>query len=181
VTDERALLAAANNADHFAAMFTAHERTFDRDGATFLCHKAPPPYHSNLTILAPGGGALVPARLQWLSERFGGRIGLKDSYCELELAEHGFRVLFEASWLWRAPAAGGMPEAWERVDYAEAWGSGGGVETQRIAHTRGHVPFRPPPRRRPRLLRAAPNWHHRRELHRHPLAGLRRAVERLFG
>lgn len=92
-------------------------------------HPRPAPmYYPNLVTLAPGADRdhLAPllAGLAALSGH-----AVKDSFGRLDLAGDGYRLLFEASWLWRDPAPGGAggPAAPLRWDAArtpadlEAW------------------------------------------------------------
>jgi hypothetical protein len=100
--DARAILAARNNADLYVAVFEAHGLRYDRLPAVFVGRDRPPPYYSNLTVCSPDRGAEVFAEVQRLAVRFGGTVGLKDSFCELDLRANGFETLFEAQWIWRA-------------------------------------------------------------------------------
>ena len=57
---------------------------------------------------------------------------VKDSFADVDLSGHGFRILFEASWLWRnasASAAGDVtdPIRWHRVQDAVELGDWGAV------------------------------------------------------
>lgn len=115
MSDSHAILAAQNNADLYALMFQAHGLDFDRRDYAFVGLDMPPPYYSNLTILEPGRSEDILDTLRQLSTRFGGRIGFKDSFCELEFHNFGFQLLFEATWIWRAPRNVGLPPGWEVV------------------------------------------------------------------
>ena len=137
--DQRAILAAHNNADWYEAMFTSHNLRFDRRSYAFIGHDKPPPYYSNLTILDPSNAHLVPQELSKLAQTFDGALGLKDSFCLLELKESGFEVLFEASWIWRQPEKTSMPNGWDVVsngqelqDWEKAWKHNGSPTDQRI-------------------------------------------------
>ena len=100
-------------------MIAAHGLAFERSAAVFVGRDPPPPFYSNLTILRPGSSPEVLKELQWLAERFGGSIGVKDSFCEHDLGDAGFRTLFKADWLWRAPGAHLPPTGWSLVESAE--------------------------------------------------------------
>ncbi|MFB7932575.1 hypothetical protein ACFC4C_26080 [Streptomyces sp. NPDC056039] len=91
-----------------------------------------PLYYPDAVTLEPGAdvGALV-ARIDTVSPG----ASVKDGFADLELAEAGFRVLFEAWWIHRpAGASAPVPDlAWEIVDdpgslraWALAWDAGGG-------------------------------------------------------
>ena len=132
--DDRARLGAANNADFYEAVFRAHGLSYRRDPALFLTHDAPPPYYSNLTTLDPDA---TRRQYRAIAELKASRrpFSLKDGFCRLELAAHGFGVLFDASWVWAAPDAfdGGAPPRWERIETpAIAGGVGGGLGAPRL-------------------------------------------------
>lgn len=94
---QRAIIAAHNNADWYEAMFTSHRLRFERQSYAFIGHDKPPPYYSNRTTLDPQNAHLIPEELSKLAKSFEGAIGLKDSYCLLDLEENDFEILFEAS------------------------------------------------------------------------------------
>ncbi len=110
--DERAILAANNNADLYEAMYSAHGLDYERLPFAFVGKQNPPPFYSNLTTLSPDHAQEIAQQIESVTKRFTGRIGLKDSFCQLEL--EGFDALFSASWIWRA---GGIqtPVNWEPV------------------------------------------------------------------
>jgi hypothetical protein len=123
--DARARLAAANNADVYAAVFAAHGLRFHRDAGLFRAIDPPPPYYSSLTTLDPDETARQLAALDALRAEGRADLGIKDGFCRLDpdLAARGLRVLFEASWLWAS--AGAFPQepgaaGWERVTTSEA-------------------------------------------------------------
>ncbi len=99
IHDERALMAANNNADLCEAMFASHDLQYDRTPFAFVGQDSPPPYYSNLTVLAPGYVPVVRTHLNTLAHHSEIAIGLKDSFCEHDLLDHGFDILFEASWI----------------------------------------------------------------------------------
>ncbi len=141
--DARARLAAANNADLYAAVFAAHGLRFDLDRAFFRAIDPPPPYYSSLTTLDPEETARQLAAIDALLAEGRLDVGVKDGFCRLDraLSGRGFRMLFEASWLW-APAAARLAQgapAWERVDSPEAlaawegaWASAGSPAEGRV-------------------------------------------------
>jgi hypothetical protein len=112
IPDERTLSAARNNADWYEAVFAAHGVRYRRLPEALVALDQPPPYYSHLVTLQPGE---VRAHLAGLATKFRGRVGLKDSFCRLDLGEHGFSTLFQASWIWRAPRPGRLPPGWEIV------------------------------------------------------------------
>ncbi|MEL6573269.1 MAG: hypothetical protein AAFQ64_16520 [Pseudomonadota bacterium] len=111
--DERAIYGAQNNADLYEAVFDAHGLRHDKLPYAFVGQDCPPPYYSNLTILAPNQTKAVVSELSKLAVRFNGTIGLKDSFCELQLEQNGFEKLFDASWIWLEPKLQEMPDGWK--------------------------------------------------------------------
>lgn len=125
---ERARIAARNNAVWCDAVCRA------RRGATAFVPglwwqaAASPPYFPALVTLsaAVGEEGLMPA-LQGRHDEF----AIKDSFCRLDLHAHGFKKLFEARWLWRAPRPAARAASrlrWTDVDtpallerWAAAW------------------------------------------------------------
>ncbi len=110
--DERAILAANNNADLYEAMFSSHGLSYERLPFAFVGKERPPPFYSNLTTLSPDHAQEIAQQVEIVCKHFTGRIGLKDSFCQLDI--EGFEELFSASWIWQA---GGIqtPANWEPV------------------------------------------------------------------
>lgn len=137
--DPRAVTAAHSNADLYVAVFGAHELDFERLPYAFVGRDRPPPYYSNLTVLLPDHGEDITAQLRTLSKQFGGRVGLKDSFCELELEANGFETLFDASWIWREAGLQTGAGGWQQIeteagllDWEAAWKQSGSPTPQRI-------------------------------------------------
>lgn len=113
--DQRAVLAARNNADLYEAMFASWSLAYRRSSIAFVGEDLPPPYYSNLTILSPGHEEDIVPELRRAARRFGGAVGFKDSFCEFDLAGNGFQTLFEADWIWRSPEATLPKAGWSIV------------------------------------------------------------------
>src|SRR5690606_21469097 len=63
------------------------------------------PYYPNAVTLEQSGTAAQLAYIKELSvSGIPGEWAVKDSFCALNLAPLGFRVLFEAEWIYRPPA-----------------------------------------------------------------------------
>jgi hypothetical protein len=131
VADSRALLAAGNNADLYEMMFRSWRLRYTKCDYAFVGADHPPPYYSNLMVLAEGCQDKVVEELRSLSQSIGDEIGFKDSFSEYDLQDAGFDTLFRASWIWRPPA-GHSPSAWSVVenpselrDWEAAWKSSG--------------------------------------------------------
>ena len=116
--DERVILAARNNADLYQAMFLAQGLRYEITPHAFVAVDAPPPYYSNLVVLAENASAEVISHLKGLARRSGGQLGLKDSFCEYDLRANGFEKLFEACWIWRNPETGHLETDWIRAETA---------------------------------------------------------------
>jgi hypothetical protein len=110
--DKRAIIAANNNADLYQTMFASHALRCERTPYVFVGHDSPPPYYSNLTVLAPGCSHQVTSHLKHLAHKFSGSIGIKDSFCDLELRTYGFDVVFDASWIWPPNSTSAVASDW---------------------------------------------------------------------
>lgn len=137
--DRRAITAANNNADLYEAVFTAWGLSYERRSFAFVSQDRPPPYYSHLTVLAPGSANRLVPQLRALGDRFEDAISFKDSFCEFCARDSGIELLFEASWLWRAPQAASLPKCWVTVEDAvelekweAAWKRAGSPTSARI-------------------------------------------------
>jgi hypothetical protein len=114
--DKRSIMAANNNADLYEAMFASRGLHYTRLPYAFIGKDRPPPYYSNLTVLAPDNTGEIVRRLGTLARQFDGAIGVKDSFCELELQDHGFSELFRATWMWRAAGVPSTLQGWRLIE-----------------------------------------------------------------
>lgn len=126
--DERAVIAANNNADLYEAIFSSQGVPFERLPFAFVGRGNPPPYYSNLTVLSPGNVDDVVLQIKALAKKHNGTIGLKDSFCQLDLQVNGFDILFGASWIWREAGTRSDSTNWQPVEdeadlllWEEAW------------------------------------------------------------
>jgi hypothetical protein len=149
--DPRAILAAKNNADLYAAMSASQRLGYERLTHAFVGRDRPLPYYSNLTVLAPGHADKIAAQLRALAQTFDGVIGVKDSFCELDLQANGFEILFGASWIWCEAGLQPSSHSWERIGDAaglalweEAWKQSGSPMPERM--------FTPELLRRPEIV-----------------------------
>lgn len=141
--DHRAVIAANNNADLYEALFTAWGLRYERGPFAFVSKDRPPPYYSHLTVLAPDCTEQVIPHLRAMAHRFAEAISFKDSFCEFLRRDRGFNLLFEASWLWRAPESASVPKGWVTVEdplelaaWEMAWKSGGTPTNARMFRAR---------------------------------------------
>lgn len=97
--------AAHNNAVWHEAVCRTHGAAGEFRPAEWVTFKEPPPYYGNCVTLSPDAveDQLGAAR-ELLDARPAGGIGFKDSFDRLDLSQLGYRVLFKASWIARAPA-----------------------------------------------------------------------------
>jgi len=122
---------ARNNAEWCDIVCQSHGITTQFDEALWVSvHRSPPMYPDAVTLK-------TDVRAEDVLRRVDGSVGcsVKDSFASLDLAPAGFRVLFEAEWIQRAPAppqdAVGEPD-WQVVrtaDELRVWGAahGGGA------------------------------------------------------
>lgn len=114
--DERAIVAAANNADLYEAMFQAWGLRYDRASYAFTSLDEPPPYYSHLTVLAPGQATSIVAHLRDAVSGGPAAVSFKDSFCDVGPHVSGFQPLFEAFWLWRDADASLPDPRWETIE-----------------------------------------------------------------
>ena len=122
--DPRAVQAAQNNADWYEAMFSVHGLPYERLHHGVLVKADPPPYYSNLTIAQPNHFDAVKRTWGSIAARSHGSIVMKDSFCEVEPAKHGFKELFRAQWIWRPACRAVLPSGWGTIqssDDLELW------------------------------------------------------------
>jgi hypothetical protein len=96
--------AAANNAAWCDAVARTHDVTgaFGADAWTAPI-RTPPLYPDAVTLRPDAAARTLLARIDT-----GPGVSVKDSFATLDLAPHGFRVLFDATWITLAPGAGSL-------------------------------------------------------------------------
>lgn len=96
--NNRAIMAASNNADWYSMMFVIHGLRYRRTEIAFLGADAPPRYHSWMTTLDP------KARTELLSfveqNAYRPSFEIKDSFNCLNLADADFVERFSATWIY---------------------------------------------------------------------------------
>ncbi|MGQ5261562.1 hypothetical protein ACTWLT_12455 [Micromonospora sp. ZYX-F-536] len=92
--------AARNNADWCDVVCGTHGVTGRTDADAWSVPRRSPPWYPDAVTLRPGvdAGALL-ARID-----AGSGASVKDSFADLDLSGHGFRVLFDAQWIHRPSA-----------------------------------------------------------------------------
>jgi len=136
MSDERMERAAHNNATWCDTVCCAHGRPGEfLEGMWINCRETPRLYPNAVTLSDGRGSTRQLQHIRnLLAAGIPGEIGVKDSFCALDLAPFGFRVLFEAEWVWRAasppkPLDALLELAWVKVtgvselaDWESAWG-----------------------------------------------------------
>jgi hypothetical protein len=99
----RVELAAYNNAIWCNTICRAHGIPGEFYDQLWLSRQPVPRFYPNAVIFAlpPGMKQLIQIQ-KFLAEALPGSAAVKDSFCRLELGPLAFRLLFEATWLWRA-------------------------------------------------------------------------------
>lgn len=130
-TQNKARIAAGNNADLCAAIMNANDKRCQRDQLAFLCMDDPLPYYPKMVSLDPNATAELEARILE-THKMGQRVdSVKDSFSCIDADALGFKVLFEASWIWFDAERQVMPTDWVRInsaadlsDWHSAWNEG---------------------------------------------------------
>jgi hypothetical protein len=126
--DARAALAARNNAEWCDLVCRTHgvAGQFDED-AWVSPRRTPPLYPDAVSLSARATPGVLLDRV----DRSPG-CSIKDSFASLDLSTDGFRMLFEAEWIHRAPAgqSASVPLRWSLVrtpDELRAWSAAHGA------------------------------------------------------
>ena len=111
--------AARNNAIWCDTVCRAHGIPGEFHDALWINRHSVPRFYSNVVTLTDQRNATTQlAQIQALLESsLPGNWSVKDSFCALDLTDFGFQVLFEATWLCRAPA----PTALDDIDSRIRW------------------------------------------------------------
>jgi hypothetical protein len=118
--DPRAVRAAVANVAWCDTVCRAHGTSGSVAHGLWLAGGQPPPFYPDVVTLAPGLEAAVVA--QEVPRREGASV--KDSFGDVDLAGHGFAVLFEAEWVWlegTTPDVGASPAPGATVAAGATW------------------------------------------------------------
>lgn len=134
--DQRLEQAIYNNALWCDTICCAHGKPGEfLKGMWLNRHETPPFYPNAITLTKHRGTGIQMSYLRKLIEGgIPGEWGIKDSYAALDLTALGFRILFEAEWIWRGATLPGpdgeisgvqwgkVTEAAELDAWERAWG-----------------------------------------------------------
>ncbi|MEU9032098.1 hypothetical protein AB0D46_32260 [Streptomyces sp. NPDC048383] len=94
--------AARNNAEWCAAMSRSHDLASEFRAQAWAAPARTPLYYPDAVTLVPGAdSAVLAARIDTTAPG----ASVKDSFADLDLTEAGFRVLFDARWIYRPASA----------------------------------------------------------------------------
>lgn len=122
-TDDQRRAAIGASRAWYELTYGLHGKRFRTVDGLWLAQDPPPPWHSGALTLRPG---LPPGRVaETVGEGDGS--GVADNFADVDLGDHGFVILFEATWI-RAPAPRTAPlrppAGWSVIDSAavlEEW------------------------------------------------------------
>ncbi|RRI03587.1 hypothetical protein EH240_09820 [Mesorhizobium tamadayense] len=123
---DKVRICAANNADLYEAVFRALGLREHRNPFMWWSESPAPPFYSNLTTLDPDAIEPQLKAVKQLSSVLEGPFAVKDGFCRLDLGDVGFKLLFDASWIWADPdraidnTGGRMAAGWQRICDADA-------------------------------------------------------------
>lgn len=136
-------LAVLNNVHWYESMFAAQGLSSETDGRVWRSHATPPPFHSNLVVIAPDTTETEIEAYAAGIEQQRPKTGwsLKDSHAALDLSPLGCTMLFAADWIWHDPVPAAGPPikphlSWRRLSapadlaaWENAWSGAAANET----------------------------------------------------
>jgi hypothetical protein len=131
--------AARNNAEWCEIVCRSHGLPTRTDDDLWVSVRRSPPWYPDAVTLRPG---VAPDDVLSHIDTSAG-CSVKDSFADLDLAPAGFRVLFEAEWVYRPPGRGPVSDgpAWreltterDRQAWLSAHGGGGNVRADVLGH-----------------------------------------------
>lgn len=122
MTKEFTIQAARNNAEWCDSVCRANDVPGNFFDDLWLNRQPTPPFYPNAVTLTANAAEIQTERIrEFLQSGIVGDIGIKDSFCTLDLAPLGFEVWFNAEWLYR-PAPMPAPDvhlggiAWRKIE-----------------------------------------------------------------
>jgi len=136
MTDQRAIMAAHNNADWYCMMFDLHGLQYQRTEIAFVGIDSPPSYHSWMTTLDPEAKADLSDLVQQNAYR--PEFGIKDAFDSLAFLDENFIELFSATWIYSEKTHAVDTAGWNQITsvndlllWEAAWKKGGSPTNQR--------------------------------------------------
>jgi hypothetical protein len=117
-----AQICASNNVDWYRAVLATHGLNGNVANDVFQCHGRVPPYYSNAVAFLPGDITAQLQTIEALAANLNRQFTVNDCFARLPLETLGFRTLFDAQWIWRAPGMTGdwsVRPPWRRVTCAQ--------------------------------------------------------------
>ena len=117
-------LCVANNADLYDCVFRAHQIERSRTSEVWHTTGDPPPFYSNLLLLAPDGAAALMRAARRLRTIRAQPVTFKDGFGVVDGESENLELLFSASWIMRTCAPAGAHAPWPHVSTPEqlsAW------------------------------------------------------------
>ena len=102
---DEATLCTLNNIAWCDTICRAHHMPGSLNSDMWIQPRRGPPYYSNGTVSRENEVEQIAA-IEKLKVAFPDGFSIKDSFAALDLAKNGFRVLFDAEWLWLDPIQG---------------------------------------------------------------------------
>ncbi|PWJ83969.1 hypothetical protein C7441_107129 [Pseudaminobacter salicylatoxidans] len=91
--------AALNNAHWCDSVCAAHGRPGEFQPHIWLQHDGSPPFYPDAVTLSAQEGRSQERHIVALAHARPHAVAVKDSFCRLDLAGHGFEILFDADWI----------------------------------------------------------------------------------
>jgi hypothetical protein len=118
--DDRARIAALNNAEWRAAVWRSHGLSVGQAHGMWFCPHPTPRYFPNVVTIEPGAeSAKQSALIAELARDAGLDLSVKDSFACPDLSAARLQPLFDARWLWRRGARSPVVARaldWRRID-----------------------------------------------------------------
>jgi hypothetical protein len=123
MADDERTRCALNSVAWYEAIFRAHGLSSRVANGMWTSRDVAPPYYSNAVTFASTAAAAQTAALRTLRDTLGSPFTVKDSFRRLPLAPFGFRILFDATWIWREASPPPLPctsgTEWRQVTDAQ--------------------------------------------------------------
>lgn len=137
---DKATLCTLNNVEWCNTICRSHGVPGSLGSDMWIQPRRGPPYYSNGITVSRSGEAAQIAAIEKLKVALPDGFSIKDSFAALDLAKNGFRVLFDAEWVWHDPTQGGalqepplpQPSAYAEGNPLPTRGRGAGAQWFRV-------------------------------------------------